>query len=146
MSAVQSRQLPPTAMKVGTCIIYALKVQGPKSKIYEASSNLCGQILPAKSINEHMISNVLRKTMDFLERWLSGRKRRSWKPLGVYAPPGFESLSLRHKFYCAITILGCSQDVRHRTLNPRYTGPIPATPANALLVKWHNRSLVMISS
>ena len=54
-------------MKVGTCIIYALKVQGPKSKIYEASSNLCGQILPAKSINEHMISNVLRKTMDFGE-------------------------------------------------------------------------------
>ena len=69
MSAVQSRQLPPTAMKVGTYIIYALKVQGPKSKIYEASSNLCGQILPAKSINEHMISNVLRKTMDF---WRDG--------------------------------------------------------------------------
>ena len=40
-------------------------MQGSKSKIYEASSNLCGQILPAKSINEHMISNVLRKTMDF---------------------------------------------------------------------------------
>ena len=52
-------------------------MQGSKSKIYEASSNLCGQSLPAKSINEHMISNVLRKTMDFLERWLSGRKRRS---------------------------------------------------------------------
>ena len=52
-------------MKVVTCIIYALKMQGSKSKIYEASSNLCGQILPAKSINEHMISNVLRKTMDF---------------------------------------------------------------------------------
>ena len=44
-------------------------MQGPKSKIYEASSNLCGQILPAKSINEHMISNVLRKTMDF---WRDG--------------------------------------------------------------------------
>ena len=55
-------------MKVGTYIIYALKMQGPKSKIYEASSNLCGQILPAKSINEHMISNVLRKTMDFFWR------------------------------------------------------------------------------
>ena len=40
-------------------------MQGSKSKIYEASSNLCGQILPAKSITEHMISNVLRKTMDF---------------------------------------------------------------------------------
>ena len=56
-------------MKVGTYIIYALKMQGPKSKIYEASSNLCGQILPAKSITEHMISNVLRKTMDF---WRDG--------------------------------------------------------------------------
>ena len=44
-------------------------MQGSKSKIYEASSNLCGQILPAKSINEHMISNVLRKTIDF---WRDG--------------------------------------------------------------------------
>ena len=46
-----------------------VKSARPKSKIYEASSNLCGQILPVKSINEHMISNVLRKTMDF---WRDG--------------------------------------------------------------------------
>ena len=79
-------------------------MQGSKSKIYEASSNLCGQILPAKSITEHMISNVLRKTMDFLGEMAEWSKAavlktvRGVRPSRVRIPVSPPQASLRNKY------------------------------------------------